>query len=167
MDYLIRQLTDNARRIEELVSGFTEEEVRWKPVQDSWSILEVVNHLYDEEREDFRVRLNIILHHPEMEWPPIDPEGWVVERQYNQRDLAQSLGNFISERNSSLNWLRKLERPDWQTVYLSPFGSMKAGDILAAWAAHDHLHMRQIIELHRDLLELKASPYKLEYAGDW
>jgi len=33
----------------------------WKPAPDKWSILEVVNHLYDEEREDFRQRLELVL----------------------------------------------------------------------------------------------------------
>jgi len=59
--YLIGQLGENAGRIAALVRGVTPENVRWKPDPASWSILEVINHLWDEEREDFRVRLGIIL----------------------------------------------------------------------------------------------------------
>ncbi len=165
--YLTRQLTDNAERIKALVEGIPVEDARWKPGPDSWSILEVVNHLCDEEREDFRVRLNIILHHPEQEWPPIDPEGWVSKRRYNDRDLAESLESFLHERKSSLEWLEGLGTPDWATVYTSPFGSMKAGDMFAAWATHDQLHMRQIVQLHRALMEMRAKPFSLDYAGEW
>ena len=65
-------------------------------IAGKWSTLEVVCHLYDEEREDFRQRLDIILHRPEAKWPPIDPVGWVSARKYNERDLAQSLAEFLA-----------------------------------------------------------------------
>lgn len=75
INVLTARMADNASRIQRLVEGVSAEEARWKPDADSWSILKVVNHLLDEEKEDFRVRLDIILHHPEQTWPPIDPEG--------------------------------------------------------------------------------------------
>lgn len=165
--FLIRQLTDNAGRIEALVTGFTQEEVQWKPDENTWSMLEVVNHLLDEERHDFRVRLDIILHHPEKEWPAIDPGGWVTERKYNQQPLDRSLTDFLKERKSSLDWLSGLAAPDWEIEYSSPFGVMKAGEMFSSWVTHDHLHIRQMIEIHRSLVELKAQPYSLNYAGDW
>ena len=165
--FLLRQLSDNAVRIEALSSAFTEEEAKWKLDEDTWSILEVVNHLLDEEREDFRVRLDIILHHPDKDWPPIDPAGWVNERNYNQRQLDDSLASFLEERKASLDWLTGLGSVDWDTEYSSPFGLIKAGDMFAAWVTHDHLHMRQLVEIHRSLTETKTEPYSLEYAGDW
>lgn len=165
--YLARQLIDNAERIQALVDGVPPDDARWKPDPDSWSILEVVNHLCDEEKEDFRVRLNIILHYPDQDWPPIDPEGWVTKRNYNQRDLAESLESFLRERKASLEWLDGLGTPDWTTEYTSPFGSMKAGEMFAAWVTHDQLHMRQLVELHRALTEMRAEPFSLDYAGEW
>ena len=165
--YLIRQLSQNERRIEALVRDIPLEEARWKPSPDSWSILEVANHLLDEEREDFRVRLDIILHHPDRQAPPVNPEGWVVERQYNQRELAESLQGFLDERQKSLEWLGSLSSPDWEKVYNAPFGEIKAGDMLAAWVTHDQLHMRQIVEIQRAYVEEKSRPYSLEYAGHW
>jgi hypothetical protein len=44
--FLIRQLSDNAERIKALVTGIFDDESRWKPDEDSWSFLEVVNHLF-------------------------------------------------------------------------------------------------------------------------
>lgn len=167
ISFISRHMAHNAARIEALVEGVSSEDARWKPNPDEWSILEVVNHLYDEEREDFRVRLNIILHDPEEDWPPIDPEGWVKERKYNERDLTGSLGKFLSEREKSLEWLKSINNPHWETVYTSPFGSMRAGDMLSSWLTHDHLHMRQLIELHRFLSETKVVPFNMDYAGNW
>ena len=64
MDFekLVEQMALNAGRIGALVEGVSEEQARWKPAPEVWSILEVMHHLWDEEREDFRVRLNLILH---------------------------------------------------------------------------------------------------------
>jgi hypothetical protein len=165
--FLTRQLTDNAARIEALVRGVSPEEASWKPDQDVWSTLELVNHLIDEEREDFRIRLDIILNHPRKPWPGIDPEGWVTERKYNQRDLEDSLRNFLSERDASLEWLSTLENPNWDAPYQAHFGPIRAGDVFASWVTHDHLHMRQLVELHRAHTAHKAEPYRLDYAGSW
>jgi hypothetical protein len=167
IDYCTRQLHDNAERISMLVLGTTDQEARWKPEPGSWSILEVVNHLYDEEREDFRTRLDIIIHYPQKQWPAIDPEGWVTARKYNERDLGKSLQKFLAERDRSLKWLKKLDNPSWNSEYSAPFGTIRAGDIFAAWVTHDHLHMRQLIELHRELTVNRAKPYHLDYAGSW
>ena len=164
---LMQTMAANAERIQVMVGGVSQEQARWKPDSESWSILEVISHLYDEEKEDFRVRLDIILHHPDRPWPSIDPQGWVTARQYNENDLVQSLQNFLHEREASLSWLRGLAAPDWEAVYETRFGRMRAGDMFAAWVAHDLLHLRQLVELQRAYaLELLA-PYETDYAGPW
>ena len=130
-------------------------------------MLEVVNHLYDEEREDFRVHLDTILHRPEEPWPPIDPEAWVVERNYNQRDPGESLEGLRRERKKSLVWLESLSSANWDMAYAAPFGRVSAGDMLASWVAHDLLHIRQLVELHWAYTQVLVSPLKVDYAGSW
>jgi hypothetical protein len=160
-------LQQNSERIRSLVQGVSSKQARWKPALDSWSILEVVNHLLDEEREDFRVRLDIILHEPHRKMPAIDPEGWVMERGYNDRNLEESLEEFLSERKASLAWLEKLGEPDWQAAYQMSFGSIRAGDMFGSWVAHDLLHMRQLVELHRAYMLELVAPFDVAYAGPW
>jgi hypothetical protein len=167
VEHLTAQMAHTAEAIRDLVQGVADEQARWRPEPAAWSILEVINHLYDEEREDFRVRLDGLLHRPDQPWPPIDPEGWVTERQYNQRDLGQSLNNFLQAREESLVWLRDLAAPHWQTAYEAPFGRITAGELLASWAAHDILHLRQLIELHWAWTVRVVRPYKVDYAGRW
>jgi len=167
LEFFANQMADHAETIHSLTLGIAEEQARWKPGPEIWSILEVINHLYDEEREDFRVRLDIILHHPGQPWPPINPKGWVTERSYNQRDLAQSVDGFRQERRKSLAWLRGLESPDWQKSVTASFGQFSAGDMFAAWAAHDLLHLRQLVELHWAYTLHMAEPYQVDYAGKW
>lgn len=163
----LAQMAANAETIRRLVMGVSEEQARWKPDENSWSMLEVINHLYDEERSDFRVRLNHILHMPDQEPPAIDPQGWVTERAYNERELAPSLTLFLQERENSLTWLRELEAPDWEATYTAPWGTVRAGDMFAAWVAHDLLHIRQLVELQYVWTKQQLEPYSMDYAGEW
>lgn len=164
---LQKQLAVNATRIEKLVQDVSFEQARMKPDANSWSIIEVINHLYDEEREDFKARLKILLHNPNQDWSPIDPEKWVTERRYNEQQLPVILAAFIQERNNSLRWLNGLENPDWDTSKEAPFGVIRAGDLLAAWVAHDFLHLRQLVELQYVNAVQLAKPYNTNYAGTW
>ncbi len=164
---LCLELTYSADMIKVLLAGVTQDEAQVKPSPDSWSMLEVACHLYDEEREDFREHLDFILHRRSDEWHSIDPIGWVTERKYNQQDFTEMQTKFFAERNTSLDWLKGLSGADWDTVHTSQFGSMTAGDMLTAWVAHDNLHIRQLAELRRHRIENISRPYAIEYAGEW
>ena len=166
-EILYQHLAHGAEVIHALVMGVTQDEACIRPEPGAWSILEVMCHLLDEEREDFRQRLDIILHRPADKWPPISPGGWVTERRYNERSLSETLGSFLAEREKSVSWLQSLQAPDWEAEYTAPFGTIKAGDMLAAWTAHDILHTRQLVELRYSRILSLAEPYGVRYAGDW
>lgn len=167
LDDLMTQMANHAETIRTLLQGISDEQARWKPDPEQWSILEVINHLGDEEIEDFRAHLDVILRGPTQPWSVIDPQGWVTQRWYNQRDLRESLARFLKVRQASLDWLSSLDSPDWEAKYEAPFGQLSAGDMLASWAAHDLLHMRQLIELHWACTTRQATPYSVNYAGLW
>lgn len=167
LDILRRELAQGAETIGGLVAGISPAEARVRPAPDAWSLLEVVCHLHDEEREDFRPRLDVVLHRPEETWARIDPAGWVSERRYNERDLGEALQGFLIERERSIAWLAGLSAPDWSREYRAPFGPITAGDLLASWAAHDLLHTRQLIELRRARLLAQTTGHSTQYAGDW
>jgi hypothetical protein len=164
---LYQELQNSTEMIRALLSGVTQEEAQVKPNPESWSILEVVCHLHDEEREDFREHLDWILHRQHEEWHRIDPQGWVIERKYNEQDFNEIPKKFFAERTRSLEWLQGLSGAIWETSHTSQFGTMKAGDMFASWVAHDNLHIRQLVELRRLRIENMTKPYNLEYAGDW
>ena len=167
LDYFIERFAKNRVVFESLVRGINAEQARWKPAPDKWSMLEVINHLYDEEREDFRQRIELVLADPNQSWPPIDPRNWVISRAYNEKDLDTSLNNFFAERENSLAWLRHLPSPNWENSKKGPNGVLSAGDLLASWLAHDFLHIRQLTRLHWQYVGAIADPYKTEYGGPW
>lgn len=167
IEHATKRMEESAAAIRAVVAGITEEQARWKPDAETWSVREVVSHLWDEERLDFRVRIDCTLHWPEETWPPIDPAGWVTQRRYNDRTLADSLAGFSEARRESLAWLRALDGPNWAATYQAPWGPISSGDLLASWLAHDLLHLRQLVELRWALTVRELEPHQVRYAGEW
>ena len=168
LNFFIDRLSTNRDVFGGLLKGVSLGQARWKPTPDKWSMLEVINHLYDEEREDFRARVELVLAEPKRSWPPIDPRNWVITRAYNERELDRSLNNFLTEREGSLVWLRKVPAPMWDNRHEAPDGrSLAGGDLLASWLAHDFLHIRQLARLHWQYVGAIADPYQTTYGGPW
>jgi hypothetical protein len=164
--HAIDTLARGARAVEVLISEMSEEQARWKPTEKDWSVLEVVNHLADEEVLDFRMRLELLLDSPDVAWPPIDPATWVRDRGYNERDLLMSLERFLGVRRQSIRWLENLGSADWENCCEHPsLGQIKAGDLLTAWVTHDLKHVEQLSRLHKDYLVQEKSDYSAKYAG--
>lgn len=160
------RMANNTRSIRFLVEGCEDLQLRWKPDARSWSLLEVLNHLSDEDAMDFRMRLDLTLHQPGVEWPQIDPPSWVTERRYNMLDTQDSLARYLQEREHSIAWLKHLQDPQWSNTYEHPkVGAITAGDLLTSWIAHDLLHIRQMTRLHFQWLQRSGS--RTDYAGEW
>jgi len=164
---LYQELTNSTEMIRALLLGVTQDASQVKPSPGTWSILEVTCHLYDEEREDFREHLDFILHRQHEEWHSIAPTAWVKLRKYNQQNFNSVKNKFFRERAKSLVWLKGLKNADWSIKYKNKWGTLSAGDMFAAWVAHDNLHIRQLVELRRTRIEKISKPYKVRYAGDW
>ncbi|PHN04822.1 DinB family protein [Flavilitoribacter nigricans] len=164
---ITQRLEDNAAVFQALLEPVPEAQYRWKPTPEKWSLLEVICHLYDEEREDFRTRTRYVLEQPEVALPPIDPVGWVTQRNYGNQDYTQKIQAFLSERAQSVEWLRGLESPAWGNTNVHPQGGERSAFFfLSNWLAHDYLHIRQINRLKYEYFETHCNN-SLAYAGNW
>ena len=169
MDYtrVINGLGENRNVFKASLLGLPEEIFLWKPNPGKWCLLEIVCHLYDIEREDFRVRTRYALETLTGPLPPLDPQGWVNERKYIQQNYSDKINDFLAERDQSVKWLQSLANPDWDNAYRhEKFGKMTAKMFLSNWLAHDYLHIRQITKLKYDYLQQLAGE-DLSYAGNW
>jgi len=168
--FMLAQLQRGSAMFDAALDGVTGDEAKWKPPSGAWSIIEIVNHLADEEVEDFRTRFRMTLEDPSKGWPPIDPEAAARARKYHERDFAESCHRFKAARLESLIWLRSLDPSalDLSRSRTHPAaGTLHAGDLLASWAAHDLLHIRQIVKRRFEYLAHHAQPYRTAYAGSW
>jgi hypothetical protein len=165
---IIHQLNRNAVTFQTLLEGQPEAVYRWKPAPDKWRLLEIVCHLCNEEREDFRTRVRHVLETPAAPMPSIDPIGWVTQRGYLEQDYHEMVQKFLTARQESVHWLRSLKHPSWENVYEHPkLGPMSANLFLSNWLAHDLLHFRQINWLRYAYLQTVLTTEPLDYAGNW
>lgn len=164
---IIQELSKNREIFKILLTGQSREEYLWKQNRNKWCLLEIICHLYDEEREDFRARTKSVIETPGKSLVAFDPLGWVKDRNYLEKDYEPTLTSFLLEREHSVNWLRSLESPEWNNEHNHPkLGPMSAKLFLSNWLAHDYLHIRQIIKLKFDYLK-EITGESLNYAGDW
>jgi len=168
LDEIIRQLACSAQAMRILVQTISGEQAQWKPDPDTWSMKEVMEHIYNEERLDFRKHLKEMLSDPPQLWGEFRPEEYVPIG-----DCRQALDGFLLERDASIAWLEALESPNWEASSQAPFGPsgetlvLRAGDVLVSWVEHDFLHLRQMVELLHAWNEKQGSPYSVQYGGGW
>lgn len=164
---LIPELEKNKQVFDALLNGVSNAMRLWRPADDKWNLHEIVCHLLDEEIYDFRARVKHVLENPDKPMPPIDPQGWVKEKDYAAWDYAETLQRFLIERGDSLSYLKGLQNPYWKQVHQHPkLGEISAGSFLFNWLAHDYLHIRQVNRYQYQYLKV-VSGIDLSYAGDW
>lgn len=165
--YFIQQLQANQKTFLHLFEGLTAAERLWKASPDHWCPLEVLCHLHDEEVEDFRIRLKLVLESPDQDPPPIDPPAWVQERNYIGQNFDEMLSKWMKERTASLEWLQSLQHPQWDNAYQhATRGPLSGHFYLTNWVAHDYLHIRQLIRIKYDYASA-ISGQDVAYAGTW
>lgn len=141
----------------------------WKRDEESWCFLEVACHLLDEEKEDFRLRMKTVFEGVSQEFVPIDPVGWVKDRDYINQDFDEVVSAFYKERQASLEYLKSLDTSDsnWSNIIVHPlFKSISPLYFLDNWLAHDYLHIRQLTRIKYDYLA-STSDDSIDYAGNW
>ena len=165
--FVIKQLERNKNVFESILISKTKNEYLWRPSSEKWCLLEIICHLLDEEREDFRARVKHTLENPKDALKPIDPKGWVKERNYMTRDYNQTLQTFLKEGIASISWLKTHTDAHWgKTVGHPKLGELSAELFLTNWLAHDYLHIRQILKYEYHYLREKTN-IDLSYAGNW
>ncbi len=165
--YYTARLYNNKQVFEALLQGLSSAEYRFKVNPEDWCILEIICHLYDEEREDFRLRVESILEDPSKPLPPADPVSWAKTRNYMEENFENKVSAFLAERRKSVDWLQSLHEPNWDNSYMHPkIGPVPASLILTNWVVHDDLHIKQITRRKYEYIEQNASD-RIDYAGKW
>jgi len=168
LDFYIARLSANAETIKSLVGNLSDEQIFWKNDLEKWSILQIVFHLRQTERKDFRLRLEKTLRDESEEWTPFVPEETHLAQDVNTgNNLAELLKDFLAEREKSVAWLKTLRNPNFQNAHRHNESKLSAGDLLASWLAHDFLHIKQIVRLHYDYVNHISQPFETVYAGEW
>jgi DinB family protein len=151
--------------LDALLGGCDADKARTRPAPGEWSPVEILCHLRDEETEDFGARLRVIVDGA-AEFAPIDPERWADERRYAEASLPEVLEALRARRRASLDLLTSVA-PDTLPGFRPHrrLGRLSGLDLLAAWVAHDRIHLAQLAGTLARIWALRWADLRTEYAG--
>jgi DinB superfamily len=131
-----------------LMSELTEEEARWKPAEDRFSIAEVLAHLSHSEGHCYRMRLDRFLSEERPEFEPDDAQMYL--ELYRNADPEDAVEHFVEQRENNVDYLRALPASTGaRRAIHKEYGEITLSQMLHEWALHDLGHIRQIAELVR------------------
>jgi hypothetical protein len=146
-----------------LMAEISDDDARWKPADDRFSIAEVLSHLSHSEGHCYRVRVDRFLAEDYPEFEPDDAQMYLDV--YRNADPEKDLAHFEEHRETNLKLLRGLpaETGNRKALHRSA-GEITLSQTLHEWALHDIGHIRQIAELVRARKYLAgAGPLGKEY----
>ena len=89
-----------------LMSEISEEDARWKPAEDRFSIAEVLSHLSHSEGHCYRARVDRFLREEMPEFEPDDAQ--MYSRFTSNADPEEDFAHFEDQRETNIEFLRGL-----------------------------------------------------------
>jgi hypothetical protein len=134
--------------LRDLMCELSEEDARWKPAPDRFSIAEVLAHLSHSEGHCYRMRLDRFLEEERPEFEPDDAQMWLD--LYRDADPEDAFDHFEDQRDSNVEFLRGLAAEAGERTALhKEAGEITLTQMLHEWVLHDLGHVRQVAELVR------------------
>ena len=146
-----------------LMCEISEEDARWKPAPDRFSIAEVLSHLSHSEGHCYRARVDRFLAEEMPEFEPDDAQMYLDV--YKNADPEEDFAHFEDQREANIDLLRSLPAAAGNRKALHrEAGEITLVHMLHEWALHDIGHIRQVAELVRARKYLAgAGPLGNEY----
>ncbi|MFN2322010.1 MAG: DinB family protein [Trueperaceae bacterium] len=164
LDEARSRLAVGVEAIECFVAGIGDEEAEYREGAGAWSVRDVLAQLLYEESADFRGRFRATLQDPAGPWPPIDSFATAEAARQGARSARALMDRFCAERAVSLAWLATLDEPDLDRSRYADGRRLRAGDLLAAWVAHDLVRLRQLTGARLAWWARQAAPFDVGYA---
>jgi hypothetical protein len=131
-----------------LMTELTDDDARWKPAPDRFSVAEVLAHLSHSEGHCYRMRLDRFMAEIRPEFDPDDAQMYLD--LYRDADPEDAFDHFEEQREINIEFLRDLPAGAGERIALhKEFGEITLSQMLNEWALHDLGHIRQIAELAR------------------
>jgi DinB superfamily len=142
------QLAATPEILRGLMCALTDEDARWKPSPDRFSVAEVLAHLSHSEGHCYRTRLDRFLSEERPELEPDDAQFHL--HLYRNADPEDAFDHFEEQRETNLEFLRGLPSSAGHRAALHrAAGEITLAQMLHEWVLHDLGHIRQIAELVR------------------
>ena len=162
-------LATTPQTLKAALKGLSKKVLLWTPAPGKWSILEILCHMRDMEREAYLERYTRILAEPEPKLPDINGDAFAIERDYRGQKAAEVLRDWTRLRRESLRLLKKAKPEQWRRAGIhETMGRLTIDELVARHAAgNDVAHLAQIDAIKRRaaiLDRLAAAPAALASA---
>jgi hypothetical protein len=150
---LIANLRSFPNELDDLVAGMSDDELRWRPIPNKWSIGEILAHLRDVEREVFQPRLRRTLHEDNPVFELFDQNQAAADRNYAEQSGRAALDELKALRAETAADLRRVPVEMWSRVATHPErGALTVEEqVTRQIKNHDLSHLVQI----KDILRIK------------
>jgi uncharacterized damage-inducible protein DinB len=162
----IGTLRSTGARLSESLKGVPKAVLLFTPAPGKWSILEIVCHLRDMEREAYLARYKRILAEDTPSLPDVDGDAYSLENDYRSQRLSEVLRDWKASRREVLKVLGPVRGQQWERAGVhETSGRLTMADFLRRHAiGNDLAHLGQIdaIKRRHALLErLAGVPVRL------
>jgi hypothetical protein len=138
-------LRARANEVEAVCSGLSDEQLRTRPADDEWSLIETCCHLRDNASEDgTRIRRMLEEDNPMLDM--YDQDAWVTERNYAHEDPKRVLIALRAYWNGLAYMLEALSGEDWTRPGRHPEDGAVT---VQSWAAGEVRHSADHLEQMR------------------
>jgi len=162
----LAMLKETPKRLKEALKGVPKKLAAWTPAPGKWSILEIVCHLRDMEREAYLERYRRILAEDNPSLPDVDGDLYALEKDYRSQKLTAALREWLALRRETLKLLSGVKSAQWQRVgtheTAGPLGVL--GFLQRQAVGNDQAHLGQIEAIkrrHAIFERLEAAPARL------
>jgi hypothetical protein len=140
----LKILASTQKKISSLLRGVPKTKLKKRPVQDKWSVADILGHIADTEIVcSFRIRL--ILGSNGTPIQGFDQDVWAQYSNYKKQDPAISLEAYRVNRMRNIRLLKSLPREMWDYYGIhSERGKETVTRVVEMLAGHDINHLNQI-----------------------
>ena len=155
IDELVQAYAEGPRLLESALSGIPEDEMRFKPGPEHWSIHENVVHVADTDLVA-AVRMRFVVAQPGAPLVGFDQERWGQALGYSAHSRVTAVHLFRLIRESTTDVLRRAPADAWEQAGIhSESGPQTLEWMVGHFADHVHYHLRTIAKRRRQYAEAR------------
>jgi hypothetical protein len=140
----VEVLQATPRKIRSLVQGLSDEQLRYKPDEETFSMKENILHLRDLEVEGYGKRLRLILAENLPTLDDIDGTRLARQRRYQSANAVQALDEFCRAREGNIAYLRNMTAFQWNRKALFNGDEITLLQLVEKWTEHDQEHLKEM-----------------------
>lgn len=147
----LETVKETPKRLQEAVKGVPKKILLWTPAPGKWSILEIVCHMRDMERDAYLTRYQRILNEENPSLEDIDGDFYALERRYRRDKLSAAMKEWKALRREVMRLLKGVKAAQWERGGVNEIdGPLTMGTLLKRQAiGNDEAHLRQIEDIKK------------------